>query len=182
MSEILYKQKYLKYKKKYLELKGGKGNIYDIDDKIIKDKQPLYIQTGVMAQHITPTYFLRKITEGCNEKKNELPTDEKKYKAHRELIEEYNIDKTLIDCNEQKEEINKVLEKKDLSYNDLEKLANLDLQKKCLIKYKSKNDFFARIKLDLPEIHSFMKNEYIALLLMLIVQCLKVKKQVNNIG
>jgi phosphatidylserine decarboxylase precursor len=161
MSEILYKQKYLKYKKKYIELKGGKGNIYDIDGKPIEDKQPLYIKTGVMTQHIAPKFILKKITEGCNEKKNELPTDEKKYEAHRKLIEEYNIDKTLIDCNEQKEDINKVLKKKDLSYDDLEKLANLDLQKKCLIKYKSKNEFFARNKLDLPEIHSNINNEYI---------------------
>ena len=151
MSKILYKQKYLKYKQKYLELKGGKGKIYDKNDIEIKEKQPFYIKAGVISQKIAPKFVLKNITEGCNKKQNDLLTDEKRYEAHSKLIKEYDIDKTLIDCNDQREEI-ECLITKDISYDDLVKLA--DLHKKCLTKYKSKNDFFIRKKLGLPKINN----------------------------
>jgi len=161
MSENLYKQKYLKYKKKYLELKGGADIIYDLKNNIIKEKQPLYIKAGVIAQKIAPPSLLRSITKGCNDKMDDLLTDEKKYKEHRKLIKEYDIDKNLIDCNEQKYVIKTLFEKKDLSYNDLEKLNTSDLQKKCLTKYNSQNEFFIRKKLGLPDINNEINNTYI---------------------
>jgi phosphatidylserine decarboxylase len=161
MSENLFKQKYLKYKQKYLELKGGKGIIYDLNKTIIEEKQPLYIKAGVMSQKFAPHFILKNITEGCNKKKKFLPTDEKKYNEHRKLIEEYDIDKKLINCNEQKVVLENLLKKKDLSYDDLEKLNTLDLQKKCLTKYNSKNDFFIREKLGLPDINEELKNSHI---------------------
>ena len=161
MSENFYRQKYLKYKQKYLELKGGKGIIYDLNNKIIKEKQPLYIKAGVMLQKFASHNRLKKITEGCIEKKYDLLTDDNKYKEHRELIKEYDIDKKLINCNEQKDVLKNILEKKDLSYDDLEKLNTLDLQKKCLTKYKSKNEFFIREKLGLPEINKEKINKHI---------------------
>jgi phosphatidylserine decarboxylase precursor len=158
MSEILYKQKYLKYKKKYIELKGGNGNIYDKDGKIIKEKQPLYIKAGVWTQHLAPKFILRDITNGCIKKTKEL-SEEKRFEEHRKLIEEYEIDKTLIDCDEQKAELEKLLKKDHISYNDLVNFP--DLQKKCLLKYKSQNDFFARKKLNLPDLNKEKINKTI---------------------
>jgi len=158
MSENLYKQKYLKYKKKYTELKGGKGKIYDKNDIEIKEKQPLYIKTGVMIQKFITKITIEYITNKCKKKQNDLLTDEKKYEAHIKLIKEYDIDKTLIDCNDQRDEMECII-KKDISYDDLVKLA--DLQKKCLTKYKSKNDFFIRTKLGLPPINSELTNKNI---------------------
>lgn len=155
MSYNFYKQKYLKYKKKYIELKGGHGKIYDKDDKEIQEKQPFYIKAGVSAQHLAPQYVLKKITKGCIKKTFELP-EEQRIEKHRKLIEEYDIDKSLIDCDDQKCKLEELLAKEHISYEDLVNLSTL--HQKCLIKYKSQNDFFARKKLNLPKLNTNKNN------------------------
>jgi len=157
MSEHFYKQKYLKYKKKYIELKGGHGKIYD-GEKLIQEKQPFYIKAGVLSQHIAPQFVLKNITNGCIKKTKEL-SEEKRVQEHRKLIEEYDIDKSLIDCDEQKAELERLLKKEHISYDDLVNFP--DLQKKCLLKYKSQNDFFARKKLNLPKLNEEKMNSTI---------------------